>query len=165
MGSELATRRLILARPLLADAPALVAFMGDPEAMRHTLRFDSLRACRRHLAGHACQARRTGYGPWTIRERSGGGIVGLGGLYVDPFDPGWGVEIGYHFAPSAWGRGYASELTRFCLERAHGALGLAAVRAFAHPDNAASLRVLGKAGFRRERFVPEMNRLLFVHGE
>jgi ribosomal-protein-alanine N-acetyltransferase len=28
-------------------------------------------------------------------------IVGWGGLYDDPFDSGWGVEVGYFFHPSA----------------------------------------------------------------
>jgi [ribosomal protein S5]-alanine N-acetyltransferase len=36
------------------------------------------------------------------------------------------------------------------------------VSAFAHPDNAASRRVLAKAGFEQRRFVAEMNRFLYV---
>jgi ribosomal-protein-alanine N-acetyltransferase len=159
----LATDRLLLERPRLSHAPAVFVFMGDPVPMRYTLRFASVRACRRHIAAHRCQERRSGYGPWTIVEKASGRIIGFGGLYDDPFDPGWGVEIGYHFAPSAWGRGYASELTRFCLELGHGALALPVVRAFAHPDNLASRRVLSKAGFREVRFVAEMNRLLYAH--
>jgi RimJ/RimL family protein N-acetyltransferase len=37
-------------------------------------------------------------------------------IYDDPFAPGWGIEIGYHFDQSAWGNGYATELVRFCLQ-------------------------------------------------
>ena len=40
-------------------------------------------------------------------------------------------------------------------------LRLPEVRAFAHPANAGSRRVLEKAGFAVVRFVPEMNRLLY----
>ena len=40
-------------------------------------------------------------------------------------------------------------------------LGLAHVAAFAHPDNAASRRVLERAGFEVERFVPAMGRYLY----
>jgi len=39
--------------------------------------------------------------------------------------------------------------------------GLQVLRAFTHPDNIGSQRVLAKSGFRQERFVPEMNRLLY----
>jgi len=159
----LETVRLRLSRPLLSEAPQLLSFLGDAEAMRHTVAIADLRACRRHIAGHECQRRRLGYGPWTVRTKADGRIVGFGGVYDDPFDPGWGVEVGYRFAPFAWGSGYASELTRFCLSLAHEQLELPLVRAFAHPDNAASRRVLEKAGFRELRFIPGMNRYLYEH--
>jgi len=129
--------------------------------MRHTHAHDSLRDCRRRVAVHERQRRRVGCAPWTIIERANGHIVGWGGLYVDPFDPGWGVEIGYFFSPSAWGRGYATELAMACLRVAERDLGLAAISAFAHPANHASRRVLEKAGFVVVRHVPEMDRLLY----
>jgi [ribosomal protein S5]-alanine N-acetyltransferase len=67
-----------------------------------------------------------------------------------------------HFAPAAWGRGYATEVTRFCLVLAGARFGLPLVTAFAHPDNTASRRVLEKAWFTEQRFVPEMNRYLYA---
>jgi [ribosomal protein S5]-alanine N-acetyltransferase len=90
-------------------------------------------------------------------------MIGFGGLYDDPFDVGWGIEVSYHFAKRAWGKGYATELTEFCLRVAHDRLGFAEIRAFAHPDNVASHRVLEKTGFELQRFVGQMNRFLFVH--
>lgn len=158
---RLETDRLWLSPPRLADAPELLSFLGDAVAMRYTLGIADLRACRRHIAGHACQRRKLGYGPWTVRSKADSRTIGFGGLYADPFDPGWGVEIGYRFAPSAWGRGLATELTRFCLQLARQQFGLAIVRAFAHPDNTASRRVLEKAGFQETRFIPDMNRHLY----
>jgi RimJ/RimL family protein N-acetyltransferase len=90
-----------------------------------------------------------------------GRVVGWGGLYVDPFEPGWGVEVGYFFHPDAWGRGFASELLAATLAQADGVLAIPEIHAFAHPDNAGSRRVLEKAGFAQRRHVPEMNRFLF----
>ena len=66
--------------------------------------------------------------------------IGFGGLYDDPLEVGWGIEVGYHFAKTAWGSGYATELTEFCLRVAHERLGFDEIRAFAHPDNVASQR-------------------------
>jgi len=155
------TDRLRFRPPRLADAEPLFVFLGDPTAMRFTHVQPSLRACRRHIAAYERQRARIGCAPWAIIEKAGGGIVGWGGLYEDPFARGWGVEIGYHFAPSAWGRGYATELAMLCLEVARQQLRLEMLTAFAHPDNAASRRVLEKAGFAVERFVPDLQRYLY----
>ncbi len=155
---QLLTARLHLAPPRLEDAPDLFAFMGDAEVMRHTYRQESMRSMRRHIAAHRCQARRLGFGPWTIRHA--GEVIGFGGLNDDPFDPGYGPEIAYFFARDAWGKGFAGELVAASLALAR-ARGLATVRAFAHPDNTASRRVLARAGFTVECFVPEMSRWLY----
>ncbi len=79
-------------------------------------------------------------------------------MYDDPFDPGWGVELGYYFHPSAWGQGFGSELAAAALEEAEQELKLPKVGAFARPENKASLHVLEKAGFKVIRFVPDFER-------
>ena len=129
--------------------------------MRHTHVDASLRDCRRRIAAHEWQRRRDGFGPWTAVTRTNARIVGWGGLYTDPFDPGWGPEVAYFFHPDCWGRGYATELVAASLDLADRVLELPEVRAFARPENAASRRVLEKAGFEIVRFVPEMERWLY----
>lgn len=155
------TSRLLLRRPTLADVPRLFEFLGDVEAMRRTHADASLRECRRRVAVHERQRRRIGYAPWTVVTKADGRTIGWGGLYDDPFDPGWGVEVGYYFDPEAWGKGYATELVVACVSLADDGLGLPEVRAFARPENAGSRRVLEKAGFEVVRFLPEMERLLY----
>jgi RimJ/RimL family protein N-acetyltransferase len=158
---NLQTARLILRQPVLADVSALFAFLGDAAAMRHTRRDASLRACRRRVAVHEWRRRRDGYAPWTVVRKDDNKIIGWGGLYDDPFDPGWGVELGYHFHPAAWHHGYATELALTCTDLADTVLRLLELKAFAHSENLASRRVLEKAGFDLVRFVPEMDRLLY----
>ncbi len=151
------TPRLHLSPPRLEDAPALFAFMGDAAVMQHTYRKETLREMRRHIAAHWWQARRLGFGCWTVRHE--GRVVGFGGLNDDPLEPGYGPEVAYFFAREAWGKGFAGELVAASLDRARE-LGLPAVRAFVHPANAASRRVLERAGFTVERWVPDMTRWL-----
>ena len=160
---DLETDRLVLRKPRLSHSAELLRFFGDAAAMQYTLRLADPAAVRRHISGHECQRRKIGFGPWTVFRKHDNRIIGFGGLYDDPFDPGWGPEIGYHFDPATWGNGYASELTRFCLAVARDRLRLAEVKAFVHPDNAASRKVLDKAGFEEARFVPAMNRFLYTH--
>lgn len=155
------TPRLVLRRPRLADVPTLFEFLGNAEAMQHTHAHASLRECRRRVAVHEWNRRRNGCAPCTITTKAEGRIIGWGGLYDDPFHPGWGVEVGYFFHPSAWGQGYASEMLTACMAIADHTLRLAAVHAFAHPANAGSRRVLEKAGFEVVRFVPELDRFLY----
>lgn len=84
---RLETDRLWLSPPRLADAAELLSFLGDAVAMRYTLRIADLRACRRHIAGHASQRRKLGYGPWTVRAKADGRTIGFGGLYDDRASP------------------------------------------------------------------------------
>jgi len=158
---EIETERLLLRPPRLADVPTLFEFLGDAEAMRYTHCDATLRICRRRIAVHEWCRRRDGCAPWAVISKADGRIIGWGGLYQDPFDPGWGVEVGYSFRPQAWGRGYATELVAASLETGDKVLHLPEVRAFARPNNAASRRVLEKSGFEAVRFVPEMGRLLY----
>ncbi|WP_036347646.1 GNAT family N-acetyltransferase [Microvirga sp. BSC39] len=155
------TESLHLRPPCSSDALLLFRFLGDAQAMRFTQAHPSLDHTDRYLEAHELNRQRVGYAPWTILEKSSRTIVGFGGLYEDPFDPGWGLEVGYYFAPSAWGKGYATELVRFSLALLRQDRALSVVRAFAHPENTASRRVLLKAGFTEERFIPFMNRHLY----
>jgi ribosomal-protein-alanine N-acetyltransferase len=157
----LETARLMFRSPRLADASTLFEFLGDATAMQYTNVQASLRDCRRYLAAHERQRRRAGCAPWVVIERTTGVLIGFGGLYEDPFDPGWGVEVGYFLAPGAWGKGYATELTLFCIAQARQQVRWPVLSAFAHPRNVASQRVLLKSGFHQERFVPEMERYLY----
>jgi RimJ/RimL family protein N-acetyltransferase len=162
VADQIETDRLVLLRPRLSHAWALLRFFSDRDAMRYTLTFSDIRGCRRHIVAHECQRRKTGYGPWTVMERSTGQIVGFGGIYDDPSDPGWGIEVGYHFDRSVWGKGYATERIKVCLGLARDRHGACELQAFVHPDNTASRKVLERAGFEQRQFVSELDRYRYV---
>lgn len=157
----LETERLALRAPEADDAAGLYTFMGDLQVMRFTHVQRSLDELRNYLAVHEAQRERVGCAPWVLTEKAGGRLVGFGGLYEDPFDRGWGVEVAYFFHPATWGLGYATELTRFCVAEARRMARWPKLAAFAHPENIASHKVLLRAGFEVERFVPEMHRRLY----
>jgi RimJ/RimL family protein N-acetyltransferase len=126
--------------------------------MQHTFcaanRADTESWLRRYAASRAVH----GFAPWTVVHRSDARVIGWGGLAVDPDLPGWGPEVTYFVHPAYAGRGYATEIVRAALAHAFGALGLPAVGAFAKPDNAASIRVLIKCGFRCVAYEPPLAR-------
>ncbi|HLY49404.1 MAG TPA: GNAT family N-acetyltransferase [Solirubrobacteraceae bacterium] len=94
---------------------------------------------------------RYGFGLWLLREHHSDAVVGWGGLqwtYVVDLDQ---VEVAWVTAPDRWGQGLATELAQTSIAAAFGPLGLQEIIAFTLPDNAASRRVMEKAGFVYER--------------
>lgn len=65
------------------------------------------------------------------------------------------AEIGYAFAREFWGKGYATEAVELLIAFAYGPMNLHRLEADVHPENAASLRLLEKQGFRREGHLRE----------
>src|SRR5207244_11159540 len=58
--------------------------------------------------------------------------------------------IGWRLARSSWGRGYATEAARACLDFAFRSLGLSEVVAFTVPANARSRAVMERLGMRHD---------------
>ena len=85
------------------------------------------------------------WGPWQVIERETGLLVGGAGFKGAPDDEG-AVEIGYGLALASRGRGLATEAVVALVEHALGR-GATLVRAECDADNAASRRVLERAGF------------------
>ena len=145
------------------DAPALLAVFGDPSVCRYWSRpaLPDLAAAadlRREIA--ELFAERSLF-QWGIAERGTGAVVGTCTLAALS-EEHRRAELGFALARGVWGRGYAGEAVAALLGFAFDALGLHRVEADADPRNAASLRVLERAGFVREGHQRER---YFLHGE
>ncbi len=77
----------------------------------------------------------------TSRETVGGCA------FKGPPNPEGMVEIAYGIDPPHQGKGYATEVARALVEFALGSSQVRLVRGHTKPDNAASIRVMEKAGF------------------
>ncbi len=86
-------------------------------------------------------------------ERASGLVVGGIGFFGPPL--GGEAEIGYGIVPSRQGRGYATEAVQAMLTMAWADSRVRTVVAGTDPGNAASQRVLEKAGFRQISAVGE----------
>ncbi|MCH9613399.1 MAG: hypothetical protein SP1CHLAM54_03990 [Chlamydiia bacterium] len=90
-----------------------------------------------------------GYGLCPIQEKKDGAFIGYGGichLAHDERDPE--LEIGYHLLPDYRGLGYATELSKALVDYGFGVLKAPYLVGIANHDNAKSLHVLEKVGFR-----------------
>jgi len=99
-----------------------------------------------------------GFGCWTARAREDERLIGYVGLSIPKFLPEIlpAVEVGWRFAPSAWGNGYATEGATAALDEAFATLGLDSVCSLPQADNPRSVRVAERLGMRliREVSVP-----------
>jgi RimJ/RimL family protein N-acetyltransferase len=87
-----------------------------------------------------------GFGVTLFHERSTGQPIGWGGLQYSSIGIGERLTVGYLIKPDAWGRGYATEIAIASVAHAFGGLAIDHVYASVQSTNAASRRVLEKAG-------------------
>lgn len=161
--SVLETKRLIL-RPLeKGDLPALFALNGDEEVMRYTPHgpwktaadgeawFERVKA--NHEKGEAVE--------FVIVLRDGGRPIGTMCLFR--FNEAVGsAEIGYLLVREHWGKGLMKEAVAALVEFGFETLALERLEAQLDPRNAASAKVLERAGFTREG---HQRRNFFAKGE
>jgi len=152
------TPRLTLRPYQDEDAAALHDIQNDPNAMRYTVFHRLLCESAKRFRTYAALLETLGFAPWTVILRFEDRIIGWGGLNIDPFDAGWGVEVAYFIDSEHWGKGYATELVRASVAHGFEMLKLPEIRAFAHPRNKASIRVLEKCGFSYVRYEPRLSR-------
>jgi ribosomal-protein-alanine N-acetyltransferase len=97
------------------------------------------------------QWKREGMGPYLIRSRETGVLLGSTGLGLAKSEEGEGPRAltGYVLARDAWGYGYATESLIAMIEVARS-VGIASLSALCHPEHSASIRVLEKCDFARD---------------
>ena len=146
----LETERLVLRRFTEADADDLADLDGDPEVMRFitggrpTPR-DEIRdeTLPRFIRAYE---RFEGFGVWAAIEKATGGFIGWFEFYPPEGRGPEEAELGYRLRPSAWGKGYATEGSRALIRKGFTDLGVRRVMAQTMVVNAASRRVMEKAG-------------------
>jgi RimJ/RimL family protein N-acetyltransferase len=150
------TSRLRL-RPLTPeDVPSLFGVFGDPVVCRYWSRpalpdLEAAATLQREIA--QCFAERSLF-QWGVAERETDAVVGTCTLAaLSPEHRR--AELGFALAQAVWGRGYLAEALPALLAFAFETLALHRLEADVDPRNARSIRVLERAGFRREGFMRE----------
>lgn len=147
MSALIETPRLLLRPWTLDDVGDAHAIYRDPEVMRFLggVTHQSIEETRtviasRAMAHHALH----GFSLWAAVEKDSGRVIGSCGLKF--LEGGMDVEVGYHFARAAWGRGYATEGATASVRYGFERLGLRRILGVVNPQNFASQHVLEKAG-------------------
>ena len=136
MKSLVRTERLLIRLASEAEMHELIE--QEPEEALKQAYTEMLDACIAH------PEQRQWYAAWLIELPDGQRV---GDLCFKGLSPDGAVEIGYGLLPAYWGKGYASEAVSAMTEWASRQPGVRRIEAETDPDNAASQRVLQKAGF------------------
>lgn len=149
----LETERLILRGHAREDFPAYARMWAHPEVTRFIsgppLSEEDAWAKFMRAFGHWALM---GYGFWSVHEKQGGARVGETGFLnvkrdLTPSLEGI-PEVGWAFDKPAQGKGYATEAVRAVLAWGENRFGKTHFACIIAPDNAPSLNVAAKTGFR-----------------
>lgn len=160
---NLETPRLLLRQWSGADINEYAAICSNPEVMHYlTGKVFTRMEAWRHLAYLIGHWQLRGFGHWAVEEKSTGKLIGRLGFFEPEDYPGF--EIGWTFARSAWGRGYAIEGARCALAHAFMDMDREHVISLIVPDNQPSIRVAERLGEQLEGALQVMGVDLLKYG-
>jgi RimJ/RimL family protein N-acetyltransferase len=141
----LATERLNLRMLHAGDFEEYAAIHMDPEVTKFTVRAQLSRMeSWRHLAMIAGHWHLRGFGMWGVFEKDTNALVGRVGFHQPD---GWpDFELGWTIGRNWWGKGYASEAARRCVEFAFAEMDRDHLISLIDPLNVASIRVAERIG-------------------
>ncbi|WP_239154025.1 GNAT family N-acetyltransferase [Amycolatopsis sp. FDAARGOS 1241] len=143
---ELTTERLRLRALTEADTDAVVAVFAGPAMSRYLATdFSDPARARAMAARRLAYTGPDGQGHWAIERAEE--VIGVAHLRPSSQLPGDVAELGYFIAAQHAGHGYATEAARALIDHGLHGLGLPAVWALVHEDNAASRAVARRLGF------------------
>jgi len=152
MTPVLETARLALVRLTPDDAPFIVELLTDPSFLRYIgdrgVRTED--DARRYIeTGPMASYARFGFGLYRVDLKATDEPIGICGLLKRDTLPD--ADVGFALLPRFRGQGLAFEAVSAVLASARAAHGLARVLAITALDNAVSIGLLEKLGFRFER--------------
>ncbi|MBN9347170.1 MAG: GNAT family N-acetyltransferase [Devosia sp.] len=141
---RIATKRLVLRAPIRGDVPDLVRLADNKAIAEKLVRLPSPYTRADAVGFVEIFAQRPDERPYAITL--GDKLIGVIGF---TFFEGKPPELGYWLGEPHWGKGYMTEAARALIEAAHRTHHFELIAARALADNAGSLNVLEKVGFKR----------------
>jgi [ribosomal protein S5]-alanine N-acetyltransferase len=147
----LATKRLHLRRFEPRDVAGLHACFGDADAMRYW-NFPPCKSEEESARWLMILQKNTSpyqFLAWAVADKRSDRCIGMVN-YHHREAHNRRLEVGYILAPPQQGRGLMTEAMQALLDYCFEELGVRRVQALIHPDNAASIRLAMRLGFRGE---------------
>ena len=142
---QLKTKRLTINHLCLDDVVDLHRMDTDLR-VRHYIdgKASPLKKTKKYLSENIISYRENGYGRYAIRDADTNEFLGICGFLKESY----GVDFGYRFLPSCWGKGIATEAALTVLEKGIADNFREQIVGIVLPENKASINVLRKVGFK-----------------
>jgi ribosomal-protein-alanine N-acetyltransferase len=150
----LETERLILRHATLDDAEFILRLLNEPSFLKNigdrgvrTVGDAQTYIAQRFIGSYE----RHGFGMWVVRHRDSPEAIGISGLVKRETLPE--PDIGFAFLPEYWRTGVGFESAEGVKRYALDVLGRSKLLGIVNPENAGSIRILEKLGFRLEQLI------------
>ncbi len=139
------TDRLILRTLKSTDVDAVMKFWGDAEVMKYCGGAGTRERELKAIEFYITLQNQKGFSPYIVTLKENNEVIGACGF--NPTKNDNEIELIYHFAKKYWGKGYATEASRACVNYACSNLKINKIIASIDPKNKNSRKILEKIGF------------------
>lgn len=145
------TPRLILREWTEEDFPVFARMNDDDRVMEFFLQKLTEEQSRDFYNRIINEFKDFGYGLYAVERKEDQEVLGYVGFHNITFDVDFapGVEIGWRLIYDAWGKGYATEAAKVCLEYAKKELGMHEIYSFTTVANKRSEEVMKRIGMHK----------------
>ena len=152
--AEIETQRLLLRHWREPDLDAFISMNADSDVMRYFPATLSAEETKLFYDNIEREFSEYGYGLYAAEEKDSGSFMGFIGFHWARFDMDFCpcIEIGWRLDKRFWGKGYATEGAKTCLEHGFNRLGFDKIVSFTAVENISSQRVMQKIGMKFERY-------------
>ena len=142
---RLATNRLAIDHLCSGDLVDLHRMDTDLSVRRYIDgQASSLEKTKEYLCENIISYRENGYGRYAIRDTDTNEFLGICGFLKESY----GVDFGYRFLPSCWGKGIATEAASTVIQKGISDDLREQIVSIVLPENQESINVLLKVGFK-----------------
>ena len=142
---RLATNRLAIDHLCSGDLVDLHRMDTDLSVRRYIDgQASSLEKTKEYLYENITSYRENGYGRYAIRDTDTNEFLGICGFLKESY----GVDFGYRFLPSCWGKGIATEAASIVIQKGISDNLQEQIVGIVLPENKASINILRKVGFK-----------------
>ena len=156
----LQTDRLILRQLTMEDVDFVFQHFSDPRVTQYLMDEPPVAdyAQARAIIDFYLEPEGKTHNRWGIVRRADNRLIGTCG-YHKWAKAHFRAEIGYDLYPDCWGQGYMTEALRAAISNGFERMGLNRIDALVYVDNARSIRLLHRLGFKQEGLLRDYFRL------